>query len=69
MPWGWTVTIGILGIVAAVFAFASPPATIAALLGLIAAFAIVTGVFLLAAAIRARSAADTVASTVNRATA
>ena len=69
MPWGWTVTIGILGIVAAVFAFASPPATIAALLGLIAAFATTTGVFLLAAAFRARSAADTVASTVNRATA
>jgi len=69
MPWGWTMTIGILGIIAAVFAFASPPATIAALLGLIAAFAIITGVCLLAAAIRLRSAADSVASTVNRATA
>ena len=69
MPWGWTMAIGVLGIFAAVFAFASPPATIAALLGLISAFAIITGVFLLAAAIRLRSAADTVASTVNKATA
>lgn len=67
MPWGWTMTLGILGIFAGVFAFATPPATIAALLGLISAFALVTGGFLLAAAIRMRSAADTVASTVNKA--
>lgn len=61
MPWGWTMTIGVLGILAGAFAFATPPATIAALLALISAFATITGVGLLVAAVRLRSAADAVA--------
>ena len=51
-PWGWTFTFGILSIVGSVFAFVSPPATLAALMGFIAAFAIVTGGTLLIAASR-----------------
>ena len=62
MPWGWTLAVGILTTAAGIVAFASPPITIAALLSLIATFAIITGVVLLAAAFRIRGAADTVAS-------
>jgi uncharacterized membrane protein HdeD (DUF308 family) len=61
MAWGWTLTWGILGVVAAIVAFASPPATLAALMALLSAFATVTGVLLLAGAMRLRSAANTVA--------
>jgi uncharacterized membrane protein HdeD (DUF308 family) len=66
VPWGWTLVVGVLSVVAAGVALASPPATVAALLGLIAAFAIFNGVFLLAAAIRLRGAADAVASAMSR---
>ena len=62
MPWGFTLAVGILTTAAGIVAFASPPITIAALLSLIATFAIIIGVVLLAAAFRIRGAADTVAS-------
>jgi len=67
LPWAWTMLWGVVGVVAAAVAFASPPATLAALLGLISAFSIVAGVLLLAGAFRLKGAADTVADTVNRA--
>jgi uncharacterized membrane protein HdeD (DUF308 family) len=60
VAWGWTFAWGVLGVAAAIIAFMSPPATLAALLGIISAFAIITGVLLLVAAFRLRSAADAV---------
>jgi uncharacterized membrane protein HdeD (DUF308 family) len=66
MAWGWTMTLGILGVLASVAAFASPPATLAALMGLISAFAIVGGVVLLMGAYRLRNAADDVAAAVQQ---
>jgi len=43
MSWGWTLAFGILSILVGVFALMSPPATLAAIMGLIAGFAIVSG--------------------------
>jgi len=54
MSWGWTMTWGILGIIMAVVAFGNPPATLAALMALLAAFAIGGGVLLLIGATRVR---------------
>lgn len=54
-PWGWTFTFGIVTIVAGAFAFVSPPATLAGLMGLLAGFAIVTGIVLLIGASRLAS--------------
>ena len=56
MSWGWTLALGIVTILAGVFAFISPPATLAAIMGLIAGFAIVSGVVLLMGAFRLSSA-------------
>jgi uncharacterized membrane protein HdeD (DUF308 family) len=67
LPWAWTMIWGVVGVVAAGVAFASPPATLAALLALISTFSIIAGVLLLGGAYRVRAAADTVAETVNRA--
>ena len=64
MSWGWTMVWGILAIATAVIAFGNPPATLATLMALIAAFAIVGGVVLLTAAIRVRNAADRITRTV-----
>jgi uncharacterized membrane protein HdeD (DUF308 family) len=50
MPWGWTFVFGLSGIVASVLAFMNPPATLGAIMGLIAGFAIVSGVALLVGA-------------------
>jgi uncharacterized membrane protein HdeD (DUF308 family) len=47
MPWGWTLTFGILSIVAGVAALVYPQLTLGAIMGLIAAFAIASGVALL----------------------
>jgi uncharacterized membrane protein HdeD (DUF308 family) len=64
VPWGWTMTLGILSVVAGIVAFASPPATLAALMALIATFAIIAGVFLLMGAYRLRTAVDDVGAAV-----
>jgi uncharacterized membrane protein HdeD (DUF308 family) len=48
-PWGWTLTFGIIAVIAGIYAFAVPPATLVAIMGLISGFAIVWGVALLAA--------------------
>ena len=61
MPWGWTMAWGIFSIVMAVVAFENPPATIAALISLLAAFSIAGGILLLIAASRVRSAAKEIA--------
>lgn len=56
VSWGWTLALGILSIVAGVFAFMAPPVTLAAIMGLIAGFAIVSGLMLLVGASRLSSA-------------
>jgi len=56
-PW-WLLLMGIAGILAGVFTFASPAITAIALLWLIAAFAIVRGVTTISAAIRLRKEVD-----------
>ena len=52
LSWGWTMAFGIIAIVGGVYAFMNPQATLAALLGLLAGFALVSGVFLLIGAFR-----------------
>ena len=47
MPWGWTMAFGILSVIVSVLCFISPPATLAAIIAVIAAFAIVGGIVLL----------------------
>jgi uncharacterized membrane protein HdeD (DUF308 family) len=64
MPWGWTMTLGILGVAAAIYAFMTPPVTLVALMALISAFAIGSGIILLVGAYRLRTVADDVASAV-----
>jgi len=55
VQWGWTAAAGVLGIVASAYALLAPPITLAAIMGLIAVFAIVSGVALLVGAFRLRS--------------
>ncbi len=55
MPWGWVFAWGIVCLGASIAAWLSPPATLGAIMGLIAGFAIVSGVVLLVAAFRLRS--------------
>ena len=52
LSWVWTVAFGVLSLVAAVFAVMQPPITLAAIIGLIAGFAIISGVTLLMGAFR-----------------
>jgi uncharacterized membrane protein HdeD (DUF308 family) len=56
LSWGWTLAFGLLTVVAGVFALMAPPATLAAIMGLIAGFALVSGVVLLLGAFRLSSA-------------
>jgi uncharacterized membrane protein HdeD (DUF308 family) len=63
VPWGWTMAFGILAIVGGIFAFMNPQATLATLLGVLAGFAIISGVVLLIGAMRMAS----LQSNVNRA--
>lgn len=65
MSWAWTLTWGILGVVMAVVAFGNPPATLAALMALLAAFAIGGGVLLLIAASRVRHGAKRIRQAVH----
>jgi uncharacterized membrane protein HdeD (DUF308 family) len=55
LPSGWTMAFGLVAIVGGLFAFVEPAATLATLIGLIAAFAIVSGVVLLMGAGRMQS--------------
>lgn len=55
LPWGWSAAFGVVSVVASVFALLAPPVTLAAIMGLIAGFSIVTGVVLVAGALKVRS--------------
>ena len=55
VQWGWPIAFGVVSVVASVFALLSPPVTLAAIMGLIAGFAIVAGVALSAGAFKLRS--------------
>lgn len=57
MRWGWTAAFGVLSVAAGVFALVAPPVTLAAIMGLIAGFALVAGVVQLMAAYTLRSLA------------
>jgi uncharacterized membrane protein HdeD (DUF308 family) len=48
-PWGWTAAFGIVGVLAGIYAIMAPPVTLAAIMGLIAGFAVVIGIASLAA--------------------
>jgi uncharacterized membrane protein HdeD (DUF308 family) len=48
-PWGWTLAFGIISVLAGIYAIMAPPVTLAAIMGLIAGFAIVIGIASLAA--------------------
>jgi uncharacterized membrane protein HdeD (DUF308 family) len=68
VSWGWTLTFGFVSLVAAVFAMLAPPATLAAIMGLIAGFAIVSGVVLLVGAFKLSSAKREISATIRAAT-
>ncbi len=55
IQWGWTTAFGALSVVAGVFALLAPPVTLAAIMGLIAGFALVSGVALVVGAFKLRS--------------
>lgn len=67
-PWGWTAVFGALAVVAGVFALFAPPATLAAILALIAGYALVSGVAFIAGAFRLRAAVQMVAQVRERVT-
>jgi uncharacterized membrane protein HdeD (DUF308 family) len=67
--WGWTLAFGILAIATGVFSLMSPPSTLAAILGLIAGFAFVSGVVLLVGAVKLSSAKSEVGDAVRSAVA
>lgn len=67
LPWGWTLVYGIASIVTSVVAFMNPPVTLAAIMGLIAGFAIVGGVVLLFGSYKLASVKDAITATLRHA--
>lgn len=67
LSWGWTLTLGLVTVVAGVFALLYPPVTLVAIMGLIAGFAIVSGVVLLIGAFRLSSAKQEIVGAVHAA--
>ncbi len=55
LHWGWTALFGVLGVAAGIYAILAPPVTLAAIMGLIGAFGLLTGIVLIIAAFRLRS--------------
>jgi uncharacterized membrane protein HdeD (DUF308 family) len=55
LQWGWTAAFSVVSIAASAFALVFPPATLSAIMGLIAAFGIVSGIALIAGAFAGRS--------------
>jgi uncharacterized membrane protein HdeD (DUF308 family) len=55
MGWGWTLAAGIVTLGAGVLALLNPPATISAIIGLIAGYALLSGLVYLVAAFRLSS--------------
>jgi len=66
LPWGWTLTFGLLTIAAGVLAFAYPSLTLAGLVGVIAIFAILGGVVRLTAAWKLHSFEDRIERVVHK---
>lgn len=67
LPWGWTLVFGLCGVATSVLAFMNPPATLGAIMGLIAGFAIVSGVVLLVGAYKLSTAKDRITAAVGAA--
>jgi len=61
LSWGWTLGVGILSVILGMLAVVSPPATLAAIMVLIASFALASGALLLIGAFKLRSAKQDVA--------
>jgi uncharacterized membrane protein HdeD (DUF308 family) len=55
ISWGWTMTFGIIALGTGVLAFVYPGVTLAALMGLIAAFGILSGIVMLIGAVKMQS--------------
>jgi uncharacterized membrane protein HdeD (DUF308 family) len=62
MSWGWTMAFGVLSVVVGIYALVYQPATLAAIMGLIAGFGIVAGILMLIGAFRFKSAQHDVRS-------
>jgi uncharacterized membrane protein HdeD (DUF308 family) len=69
VPWVWTAAFGVLSALAGVYAIAAPPVTLAAIMGLMAGFAIVAGIVLLIGFFKLTSAPASLTDAVHRATA
>ena len=67
MPWGWTFVFGLSGIVTSALAFMNQPATLGAIMGLIAGFAIVSGVVLLVGAYKLSTVRERITTTLGAA--
>lgn len=67
LSWGWTLGVGILSVVLGVLALVTPPATLAAIMVLIASFALASGGLLLVGAFKLRSAKQDVADALRSA--
>jgi uncharacterized membrane protein HdeD (DUF308 family) len=65
LAWGWTMAFAVAAFIAGVIAFMSPAATLATLLGVLAGFAIISGVFLLIGAAKMVSVQQRVNSTLS----
>jgi uncharacterized membrane protein HdeD (DUF308 family) len=63
ISWGWTMAFAVVAIAGGLFAFMNPGATLASLLGVLAGFAIFSGVLLLIAASRMVSVQQDIKST------
>jgi uncharacterized membrane protein HdeD (DUF308 family) len=66
-PWGWTFAFGVVALAIGVFAVVTPPATLAALMGVIAGFGLVGGIAHLVGAYRLASFKRDVSAMVNAA--
>jgi len=66
LPWGWVFVWGLVCLAASVAAWVSPPATLGAIMGLIAGYAVVSGVALLVAAYRLKSIERNVKQTIHQ---
>lgn len=55
LPWGWVFTWSVVCVAASILAWMSPPATLGAIMGLIAGYAIISGIALLVGAFRVKA--------------
>lgn len=62
LQWGWAAAFGVLSVLAGLFAILAPPVTLAAIMGLIAGFAIVSGFTLIFGAFKVRSVVQSATS-------